>query len=123
MKITDAKLGDFLAWFNADLPSWVVWEGDERLAIAGITLNPAEGRWWGYFDLRDGAHLTPAAGAALALSMRRGLETVGYDVYATCQEEDFMTAPRLLRLIGFYPTNEHRDGLEVWVCPGTAAGE
>jgi hypothetical protein len=79
-------------------------------AVCAIGLvRRQEGRLWGTLDTRPGVK---------ALTMIRAIRNIisAYDepVYVECQSYKHATAERLLKAIGFAPTEEWRNGMRVW---------
>lgn len=68
-----------------------------------------ERRLWGTLDTRPGVN---------ALGMIRAIRNIireyGEPVYVECQSYKHATAERLLKAIGFAPTDEWRNGMRVW---------
>jgi len=86
------------------------------VAIGGLVEE--DGRLWAFFNVRDGAD---AHSVRIVRLLHRGLSRtaeVRDTVFVACDAAQFPQAPRLLRLLGFTPTSETRNGLKVWKCPG-----
>lgn len=90
----------------------LVVEGGEVLAVGGIA--PIGARLWGFLNVKPevvGMRWT------LIRSIRARLKTLAHRaaVYAPCETAASPNAERLLRLLGFVPTDEFVDDLRVWV--------
>lgn len=116
-----ATLGDYLAFYRNVIPGWVIYHGGERVGMAGISHSNVDGRWWAYLNLKS--DLDGEGGLRLVREMRAGLEMISEDVYVLCEEHIYATAPRLLRILGFKPTDEVNGDMVVWVRPGSIEGD
>ena len=81
--------------------AWGAFEDETCVAIAGYV--PWEGRLWVCFEVfKRGT----ACGAAMVRALQKGLEYHNRTCVVQC--DDKPTAPRLLRLLGFTPTEDFR---------------
>jgi hypothetical protein len=115
-----ATIEDYVGFFGTKVldageivPGWVLYHAGQRAAIAGISYNPDENRWWAYFNMRCSLNLD--ASLLLIREVRNGVRMIPHDVYVLCDEGNYATAPKLLHTLGFEPTDETNLGLDVWV--------
>ena len=87
----------------------IAYAGEVPIALAGIAR--VNGVLWAAFQVKPGAE---RYGVQLVRALRRGLCAVGEPVYVQRASEN---AERLLRVLGFAPTGETMNDLEVWKCP------
>ena len=90
----------------------VAYVDGKPVAIAG--LHRAEGRVWAFLNAFGPLPAILAIRRmrdVLAEAHRAGIVSI----YVTC-EDRHVTAPRLLKLLGFQPTEEVRQGLRVYEC-------
>lgn len=111
--IRRATAADYFAFFNDVIPGWVVYNNGERIGMGGISWNAVDERWWGYLTMKG----KPNHDGAMRIirEMQNGLRAIPHDVYVICDEKNYLSAPRLLRILGFEPTEETNFGLDVWV--------
>ncbi len=81
------------------------WVMDDASALGGFCRF--EGRLWAFYDV-----LGPV-GPRVFYAIRSVLEAQEEDVFAPCNDLH-ATAPRLLALLGFVPTQETRFAMRVW---------
>ena len=77
------------------------------------TLLRIQGKLWGYLDVRDG--LTPSQRRAVMFAAVRGLRKMTEPVFVTSNEGVHPRALALLRALGFRPTGETTNGVNIWV--------
>jgi hypothetical protein len=109
--IRQATYADLMTFYQAPVPAYVL-ERDGQVCACGGLLN-RDGRVWAYFDV--GTQVTQGEAFAMMKALRRGLAAIGQDVYIVC-DHSFATAPRLLRALGFEPTDETFNEHGVWIC-------
>lgn len=86
----------------------------DGVAIAcGIVVEDAERRSWGFLDIR--ADRVGNHGPKVVRAVRRYLDALGKPVLVLCHAEQFPTAPKLLTVLGFKPTDTYADGKRVWL--------
>lgn len=68
------------------------------------------GRLWGFLHVFDNT-VPPLS---LVRVMKKKIEEVEGDVYAMCDDRHHPSAPRLLKLLGFVPTEEMASHMRVW---------
>jgi hypothetical protein len=116
--VKQATDADYFAFFGDKIPSWVVWWGGERVALVGFTLRQEDERFWGFFNVKEG--LGPRVGMMIVREIQRNFKALTEDVYVTCDDINYEnTAPRLLRLWGFKPTDDNYEGMRIWVRSAT----
>ena len=118
--IKRATISDYIEFFGRKMldlsqiiPGWVLYHGGQRAAIAGISYDPEKDRWWAYFNIKR--ELTLDANLLLIREVRNGVRMIPHDVYVLCDESNYTTAPKLLGVLGFEPTDETNFGRDVWV--------
>lgn len=117
IEVREATVADYVTFYkDMQFPGFSVFDGDKMVGMVGIALG-RDANYWGYFDVDK--KLPFSVGYQIARGLERSLRSVEHDVFVLCQQGDFATAPRFLRLIGFKPTGESINGEEIWVCPGS----
>lgn len=108
-----AAPSDFAAFYPPMVDARVLRVDGKPVAI-GLITRQDDGRLWMAIDTK------PAAGPHTLKIVRAGIDMVrrlGEPVYAPCQAASFPHAPRLLRAIGFFETDElYKNIMKVWVC-------
>ena len=84
------------------------WVMDDESALGGFCRF--EGRLWAFYDVLG------AVDVRVFYAIRSVLEAQTEDVFVPCNQA-YATAPRLLALLGFEPTEEMRFGMVVWKWP------
>ncbi len=98
---------------------------DECLGIGGTIRDPSyfgtlweeDGRMIGFLDVRK---KTKNLGIQAIMAMRKYLRSRPYDTYVQCDSNTVAQAERLLRLLGFAPTEEeeidmrNKQAVRVW---------
>src|SRR5262245_5751750 len=107
--IRPATAADIAAFYGAVQSLHVAMAAGRPVALGGFVEE--EGRLWVFLDVRDGA---AAHGAAIVRALRRELREANRTVFAPCNAGRFPRAQRLLRLLGFEPTEETRHDMRVW---------
>lgn len=82
------------------------------IAVGGFATD-AGGRVWAWLDTRPDR--MEGHGRAIVRAIRRQLEAAGATVYVQCDSAKFATAERLLRLLGFEPTDGVLENREIWI--------
>lgn len=90
-----------------DIISWIALENDNLVAAGGFRRD--KGRLWGFLDVFSEV----GSGLSVVRAAKRIVEKVKEPIYAMCDHE-LESAPRLLRLLGFSPTDESRCGMTIW---------
>lgn len=109
--IRQARYADFLSFYRGRLPAYVLERDGVVVACGGIMER--DGRAWGWFDVKGKVSRSEAL--TLMRKMRAFLKEWGEELYIVCDEQ-FATAPKLLRLQGFEPTEETYNGSRIWKC-------
>jgi hypothetical protein len=107
--IRPATAADIAAFYGAVQSLHVAMVAGRPVALGGFVEE--EGRLWVFLDVRDGA---AAHGASIVRALRRELRQANRTVFAPCNAGRFPRAERLLRLLGFEPTEETRHDMRVW---------
>jgi hypothetical protein len=107
--IRQATPSDVLAFSHKKTVFSIAYVEDKPIAMAGFLR--AHGRLWASFDVKRGAR---GHGVRLVLALRKGLAAAGEPVFI---QRKTKRAKRLLRVLGFAPTGETMNDLEVWKCP------
>lgn len=81
--------------------------------VAMGTLLRTQGRLWAYLDVRDG--MTSSQKRAVLFAALRGLRSMTEPVHVTSNEGVNPRALKLLRALGFRPTGEIINGVNIWV--------
>lgn len=110
MIVRHATLADIMTFFPQPTPACVLESDGEILAIGGVLER--KGRIWAFVDVKEA--LGPRAGLIVMRALLRHLRTIAEPVYIAC-DEGFETAPRLLKALGFRPTEEMHFNERVWV--------
>lgn len=105
--IRPARIEDFRAYYGEAIEQ-VALEINGRTLAIGVVLRH-EGRLWGTLDTRPGVNVMAMIRAVQAAILRQG-----EPVFVECQSHKHATAERLLKAIGFAPTDEWRNGMRVW---------
>lgn len=95
---------DFLAYYGETIEATALEIDGEVVAICAVMRR--DERLWATLDIRGGHTLS------IVRAIQDGLKRHS-PVYVECQSA-FPTAERLLRIIGFTPTDERRRGMGVW---------
>lgn len=112
--VQKARPEDYIALFKETVSGmWVVYHGGERVGMGGIHYSYFDNRWWGFLAMKKS--VDAEGGLHLIRRMRSGLEFVTDDIYVLCDKKNHPSAPRLLRALGFEPTDETNFDLDVWV--------
>jgi hypothetical protein len=108
MTLRPATIGDFSLFYTDVSGAWVIEVDGVIYAIGGMMRRP-DGRVWAWIDTRPGVNPVQFVKAAKA-ALRSSSETV----YVPCESNKFPTAEKLLRLLGFTPTEETHNDMRVW---------
>lgn len=73
-----------------------------------MATRDADGRLWAWFQVREEAR---SRGVAIARALLRGLHLQNETVYVACNTEGYPAAERLLRFLGFVPTEFNSTGI------------
>ena len=103
-----ATIGDF-SLFYTDVSGAYVIEADGVIYAIGGMMRRPDGRLWAWIDTRPGVKPVQFIKAVRA-ALRSSSETV----YVPCESNKFATAEKLLRLLGFRPTEETHNEMRVW---------
>lgn len=113
VSIRRATVADYMAFFHGELPSWTAVHNGEVVAMGGFVER--SNRCFAYFNVKQGG-VSPAVGATVFRAVLRHLRAVKGSVYVTCDALEFPGAERLLRVLGFKPTEEWDNNMRVWLC-------
>ena len=106
--VRPATPADFIAYCG-ELVETHALEHDGRLLAISVIMRQS-GRLWATLDVRPGVNAL-----VLVRAIRAARSRLGEPIYVECQSHAYETAERLLRIIGFVPTQERRKGMGVWV--------
>ncbi len=109
--IRRAERHEIEEFYNLRVAHYVC-ELDGKTLAMGTTTRAGD-RLWGFFDVAEG--LTAREAKAVLYAIQRGLRRMGEPVYVTSNEGVHDRATKLLRTIGFMPTDEIRNGKQIWV--------
>lgn len=79
-----------------------------RVVASGGFLR-IDGVLWAFLNITE-----EIGGLAILLAVRRGLKNATEMVYAPCDERQEQSK-RLLKILGFKPTNQKRHGMVIWL--------
>lgn len=84
----------------------------DRIPVGMAGIEKRRGRLWAFLDIMPDSH---QIGAFLILEMRRALVKLGrgHPIYVRI-DENYPTAPELLRVLGFTPTAETDEDMRVY---------
>lgn len=82
-------------------------------AAFGGYVRGDDGRLWAFLDTKP--EVVRSGGMAVVKAVRAALDAVSEPVYVHCHAAKFATAERLLRVLGFAPTDEIIDEKRVWI--------
>lgn len=100
------------AYGGTEFPSYVM-ERDGTICACG-GMFPRDGRLWAFFDVL--ANVTSREAIEIVRGVRRVVREAKAPVYVLCDDENYATAPRLLKVLGFEPTEEISNNSRVWKC-------
>ena len=110
MTLRPATIGDFSQFYMDISDAWVI-EADGVIHAFGGMMRRPDGRIWAWIDTRPGVRPVQFVKA-----VRAALRSCGETVYVPCESNKFPTAEKLLRLLGFTPTEETHNDMRVWAC-------
>jgi len=117
IEVRQSTVADYVTFYkDMEFPGFSVFDNGQMVGMVGIALGRDE-QYWGYFDIRS--KVPHRVGFQIARGLQRKMRTIDHDVFVLCQQGDFPTAPKFLRLIGFKPTGDVINNEEIWVCPGS----
>ena len=102
-----ARPHDIVAFSSEKTEFHIAYADGKAIAMGGFVR--VQGKLWASFDVKCGAK---KHGLAILLGVRSHLSTVNEAVYVQCRSRK---ARRLLGVLGFVPTGEQMNDLEVWV--------
>lgn len=108
MMLRPATIGDFSVFYTNVSGAWVI-EADGVIHAFGGMMRRPDGRLWAWIDTRPGVRPVQFVKAVKA-----ALRSSGETVYVPCESNKFPTAEKLLRLLGFVPTEETHNEMRVW---------
>lgn len=88
--------------------------GGQAVAVAGI-VRIDDGRLFLFFDVADGGLSGSRDALAIVRAARDMLEAQVEPVWTPCHVGKYPTAPKLVALCGFHPTNEIIEDAQVWL--------
>lgn len=107
VEIRPARADEVVAFYATQVtPYWTAVADGELVAMGRII--EVDGRAWAFFNVRP---VTSKSGVAIVRAVRRGLIEAQRTVHVQAENED---AGRLLRILGFTPTDETANGKQVW---------
>jgi hypothetical protein len=113
--IRPASVADLLlAYSRKQVSAFILERGDEICACGGTFQR--DGRNWAFLDILS--EVTPKEGVRIVRAVRRVVQHLQSEAVIICDEETYAAAPRLLRAVGFEPTEEIINGARVWKCQG-----
>lgn len=110
-EVSRATLAEAEAFFALRYEHHIAKVDGQPMAMG--TLLRVQDKLWGYLDVREG--MTPAQRRAVLFAAVRGLRTISEPVYVTSNEGVNPRALKLLRALGFTPTGETINGVNIWV--------
>lgn len=108
--VTPATLEEAYRYYDAHVQHFIGRSGDTVLGM--VALTKVEDRTWAFVDIANG--LTRAQKIAAVRAIAKGMQQIGGTIYVTCNIGVHHQAVRLLNALGFEPTDEARNGLEVY---------
>lgn len=105
MLVTEATPEEICRFFGIE--AWVGIKDDRVVGIAGFRRDGD--RVWGFLDLSG-----KPPPLTMIKAIKRRLDETDEPVYVGCAEHLFPSAPKLLTLLGFAPTEETVQGMRVW---------
>lgn len=110
LEFDQAQKWDYYEFFNGNIPALVARIDGVPVGIAGVLRRNRE--WWGFFELRG--RNTKEQNLEIIMMMRRWLKAHNIDVFVHCEQHKHLTAPKLLKTLGFEKTDRTDMGMEVW---------
>lgn len=110
--VKPVSLAEAMAFYRLTVQHFLATSGDVRLGMA--TLTRSNGRLWVFVDVVEGLSRTHSVAAIRAMAKGMRVMASGEPLFVTCNIGMHAQAQRLLALLGFEPTGESRNGLEVF---------
>lgn len=110
ISVTPATLEEAYAYYSVHVQHFIGRAGDTVLGM--VALTQVDDRRWAFVDIANG--LSPSQKVAAVRAIAKGIRQIGGPVYVTCNVAVHPQAVRLLNALGFEPTDEARNGLEVY---------
>ncbi len=109
-EIVHATAADFLQFYSRKMPFYVLRSSGIPVVLGGFW--DQNGERWAVLDVRG--RLSRSETLTMIRNVKAALKNSEVDVLITADTPTHPTAPKLLKLCGFKPTERILNGLEVW---------